>query len=270
MKKICVLCLAMVMALTVSGCGADTSSATASGGKKHVKIGCVEPTLSMVNAMLPMLREQGYEPEVVVIEGNVNLIRLTNDKGLDASLGVHMPFMEKFNQDNKGELVMVKPYAFYSGMGFFSDRYATVDAIPQSARIGIMNDAMNMDRGLKILQDAGLIKLDPAKKGSYTTLDVTENPKNLQFIDMDQIQTVRSLADLDGAIVFFTHMVNAGRDCSSYLVRDREAENYPSAFVVRKENENAPWALDLEKTLRTPEMQAFIAKSYPGVYTFYE
>ncbi len=52
-------------------------------------------------------KERGYEIEPVIFDNNVNVIRALNDGALDASLGVHKPFMEKFNADNEGGLVMV-------------------------------------------------------------------------------------------------------------------------------------------------------------------
>lgn len=196
--------------------------------------------------------------------------QVLNDDGVDTSLGGHKPFMENFNADNNGDLVMVKPYAFYTGMGLYSDKYAKVEDFPVGAKIAVMNAAMNMDRGMKILRDAGPITLDAATKGTCTTLNVADNPKKIELIDMDQIQTVRALQDLDGAAVFFSHMKNAGRDCRTFILEDKNSVNYPSSFVVKKGNGETPWAKPLEEGLRSGPVRKFIEEKYTGVFTFYD
>ena len=133
-----------------------------------------------------------------------------------------------------------------------------------------MNDAMNMDKGLRMLEDAGLITLDKSKNEQYTLLDIKENPRNIEIIEMDQAQTVKSLEELDGAVVFFTHMRNAGKDYTTYLFRDQDAKDYTIALVVRKGNENAPWAIALAESLRSEEAGKVIKEYFGGVFTIYE
>lgn len=71
---------------------------------------------------------------------------------------------------------------------YIPEKYKSVDQIPDGAKIAIMNDAMNMDRALKILQIAGLIKLSDKVKDSYSIIDIKENRKKLKIIDMEQAQ----------------------------------------------------------------------------------
>lgn len=236
---------------------------------QKIKFGCVETSLAILEAMIPQLRERGYDIEPVVFDNNVNVIRVLNDGGVQASLGVHKPFMEKFNAENNGDLVMVEPYAYYGGMGLFSNKYKTVAEIPDKARIAVMSDAMNMDRALRILRDAGLITLQD-RSGILTTLDVADNPKKLELIEMDQTQTVRALSELDGAVVFFSHMTNAGLDCRTALFNDRNSKNYPSAIVVKSGSENTPWAKALEEALRSEPVKKYIQEKYVGAYEFYD
>lgn len=269
-KSYLALCLMAILALTA--CGSDKQeSAPAAGSegvKKTITFGVVEPSLPVLEAALPYIESKGYKLDIHLIEGNVNVIRAVNDGGVEAGLGVHKKFMEKFNADNNGDLVMVTPYAYYGGMGLYSDKFKSVEEFPEGAKIAIMNDAMNMDRAMRILEDAGLITL-ASKDGVYTTLDVVGNPKNIELIDMDQIQTVRALQDLDAAVVFFSHMNNAGRDCRTYIIKDKIASEYPSAIVVKKGSEETEWAKTLEEGLRSEPVRKYIEETYVGVYEFY-
>lgn len=262
MKKLLLMMLSLTIVLSLAGSDLYAQP-------QKLKVGCVETSLGILETLAPYAKEKGYEIEPVIFDNNVNVIRALNDGSVDASLGVHKPFMEKFNAENKGDLVMVTPYAYYAGMGLFSQKHKTLADIPDKARIAIMNDVMNMDRALRILQDAGLLKLKQTD-GVITILDIAENPKKLELIEMDQIQTVRALSELDGAVVFFTHMVNAGLDCRTALFNDLNSKNYPMAMVVKSASEDAPWAKALEEALRSEPVKQYMREKYAGAYDFYD
>ena len=68
-----------------------------------------------------------------------------------------------------------------------------VDELKSGARIGIPNDPTNGGRALLLLQDKGLIKVDPKVGLKATPIDVTETPKNLRFVELDAAQLSRHL-----------------------------------------------------------------------------
>ena len=266
MKKIIAILLLAFIPVFFAGCG---STKTDDNDKKtSITVAVVETSKVPMDEVVNELKDK-YAIELTLFDNNVNAIRAVNDGSADASLAVHKPFMEKFNSENSGDLTMIEPYGYFTGIGLYSEKHNSVESLPDGAKIGIMNDAMNMDRGLRMMEDAGLIKLDPAVSGTYTLLDITENPKNFEFIDMDQIQTVRSLSDLDASIVFFTHMRNADKDFESYLIRDNDAEDYPMGIVVKEENKDAEWAIALAEALQLDSVRKAMTDAFGGVYEFY-
>lgn len=127
------------------------------------------------------MEEQGYTVEYQVFDNNMNTLVACNDGSVDAVFVVHKPFMESFNEGNDADLVMLEPYVYTSYMGLFSEKYDSIDEIPDGATIAIPNDAMNMDRALRILASGGLITLEEDVEQCSTT-DIKENPKELQFM----------------------------------------------------------------------------------------
>ncbi|GKX53127.1 MetQ/NlpA family ABC transporter substrate-binding protein [Budvicia aquatica] len=254
-------CFLIILGLTACDSADKPSEA-------KLKIACNEVSCAIIEPGLSWIKQHGLNVELVMMDNNVNIIKSVNDGSVDAGVGVHSKFMESFNQQNNGKLVMVKPYPFTTGIGFYSERYKSLDTLPEQAKIAIMNDAMNMDRGLRMLQSAGLIELDKTKNDSYSLLDITKNPKQLEFIDMDQTQTVRSLQDVDGAVVFFTHMRNANKDFRSYIVRDKSANEFPMGLVVRQDNTEQPWANTLAEALRSESVRQGITKNFDGVFEY--
>lgn len=268
LKRIVIASLAFTMCLGFVGCSKESKEE--SKEKKLIKIGGTEISQVSYNAMKEDYESKGYKTEFVMFDSNPVVLEACNNNEIDIALGQHKKFVESFNKNKKGNLEVVKPYGYYTGIGLYSEKHKKIEDIKDNSSIAIMNDAMNMDIGLKVLQDAGLIKLSKKSEGSYTIADIVENPKNLKIIDMDQAQTVRSLQDMDAALVFFTHMHNAGKDSKSYLIRDKESINCPMGPIAKKENSSEKWATDFASCLRIPKVQNEIEKSFPGVFTFYK
>lgn len=265
MKKLVAGLSCFLIMLGLAGCdNADKSS------EAKLKIACNEVSCAILQPGLGWIAEHGLNVELVMMDNNVNIIRAINDGSVDAGVGVHSKFMDNFNKQNNGKLVMVEPYPFTTGIGLYSERFKSIDDLPVGAKIAIMNDAMNMDRGLRMLQSAGLIELDQNKSDNYSLLDITKNVKNLELIDMDQTQTVRSLQDVDGAVIFFTHMRNANKDFRSYLIRDKNANEFPMGLVVRQDNAAQPWAKTLAEALRSPEVRQGINQNFDGVFEYFD
>ena len=158
-KKIALLALTAALVFALSGCGntatdpgESTPEQTGQDTKTEINIACVETTQALVDAVVPVMEEKGYTLTYTLFDNNMNTLTATNDGSVDGVFVVHKAFMDSFNQANSADLVMLEPYVYTSGMGLFSEKYDSVDAIPDGATIAIPNDAMNMDRALRILR----------------------------------------------------------------------------------------------------------------------
>lgn len=270
LKKLMMVVMIVAMSLALCACSSDSDAGNAGDNdKKEVHIACVETTQALVDKVVPLMEAKGYTMDYEVFDNNMNTLTACYDGSVDGVFVVHKPFMESFNQANNGDLVMLQPYVYTSYMGLFSEKYDSIEAIPDGASIAIANDAMNMDRALRILESAGLITLEEGVE-QYSVANIKDNPKNLQLMDMDQTQLVRSIADVDGIVAFFSHMQKAGKDFNTYLARDYDPEAYPTALVVKAANEDAQWAKDLNDAFLSDEIKAFAQEYYGGLYEYYK
>lgn len=281
MKNKIKILLLMILVVTVmlGGCNSAKQSKNLVDGDENkedvmedriIKVGGTETSQYVFDAINEEYEKLGYKAEFVLFDSNVLPITAANDGSIDISFGQHIKFMEQFNKENKGNLVMMEPYGYYTGIGLYSEKHDSIEEFPEGAKISIMNDVMNMNRGLEILDDIGLIKLSDKNKGHYTIIDIVDNPKKIEIIEMEQAQTVRSLDEMDGAIVFFTHMHNAGKDPSKYLARDKNADKYPMSPIVKEKNKNKQWAIDFANCLKIDSVKEKIDKEFPGVFIHYE
>ena len=267
------LLLGFVLVLGLVGCSSNkgTEKTKEKTDNKTIRIACTEGMEPAVKACRPYFEKLGYDVETIIVDLNVNILKAIQDGSADAGLGVHKKFMEQFNNENKGTLQMAEPYGFSTGMAIYSDKYDSLDELPEGTKMSIISDAMNQDWGLKILRDHGLITLKDVD-GLYTILDVDENPKKIEFFEMDQTQTVRSLDDMDAAIIFFGHMLNSNRDFTDYLARDKNSLEYPMGYVFNPEAKNNPDNMEkmLSDALFEDEVKTVIKDHYKGVYSYFK
>lgn len=266
-KRNIILILLVSLSLVLTGCGEKSEEV---GEKKELELVCMESSLPILERVKTVMEEKGYKVNISLVDLNVPVMESVQDKSADAGLGVHIKFMGKYNNDNNGELDMVEPYAYYTGIGLYSNKFEKIEDIPENARISIMHDAMNMDMGLRMLRDFGVIELEENHEGDYSTLNITDNPKNIEFIEVDQTQTIRMMDELDGAIAFFGHAKSAGLDPEGYVVRNKDGEDYPMSMVVRKENKETKWAKDLALAFHEPLVKDYITENFKGVFDFYD
>ncbi|MDR0629614.1 MAG: MetQ/NlpA family ABC transporter substrate-binding protein [Treponema sp.] len=209
------------------------------------------------------LAAQGIDLKIVVFTDYVqpNAALLAGD--LDANFFQHIPYLESSEEWKNGLSflwgVHVEPYGLYSA------KYKNAADIPNGATIAINNDPSNEGRALLLLQANGLITLDPASGLRATPLDITFNPKNLKFRELEAAQLPRSLPDVDAATINGNYALEAGlnpvRD--SLFIEGAESP-YVNGLVVKKGNEGDPRLEALKKVLLTQKVKDYIGNTYDG------
>ena len=74
-------------------------------------------------------------------------------------------------------------------------------SLADGIKIAIPNDATNEGRALLLLQAYGLIKVDENAGITATVADITENPLNIEFIEVEAALVPNALPDVDYAAI---------------------------------------------------------------------
>src|SRR5690606_27057352 len=102
------------------------------------------------------------------------------------------------------------------------------------ATVAIPNDPTNGGRALLVLAKEGLIKVNPEAGLKAGPADITENPKNLQFSELDAAQLPRSLEDVAAAVINTNFALEAGLDPNADAIAIEGQESpYANVIVVR-------------------------------------
>lgn len=206
----------------------------------------------------------GLNIEVVEFSDYVIPNTALADGDIQANSFQHRPYLENQVKDRGFDLVEIGT-TITTPMGIYSDKLESLDALPEGAKIGIPNDPTNGGRALLVLQDLGLLTLAEGTGLVPTPLDITENPKNLEFLELDAAQLPRSLADTDASIINTNYALAAGLNPNTDTIGMEKADSpYVNIIVVRKGNEEQDWAKKLVEAYHSAEVKAFIDEKYEG------
>ena len=135
----------------------------------------------------------------------------------------------------------------------------------KSIEIAIPNDTTNEARALLLLDDLGYIKLDPNAGIAATTADITDNPKNISFKEVEAAQVPNVLQDVDYAIINSNYAIEAGiNPVKDSLGIEGSASAYGNVLVVKEGSENEPKILALKAALESQQVVDFINEKYDG------
>ena len=267
-KKLSVLAAVTLVAAAafVSGCGSNAPA----GGTEITKNTVVTvaatpvPHSEILNEIKPLLAKEGIDLKIIEFTDYVKPNLALADKEVDATFHQHLPFLEKFNAEHNTNLVSAGN-VHIEPMGVYSHKIKTLSDLPLKAKVAIPNDPSNGGRALLILQAAGLIKLKDGGTVSSTVQDITDNPKQLQFSELDAAQVPRAIDDVDIAVINTNFALEAGLNpLKDSLFLEAKDSPYANILAIRAGDESRPEIQKLLKALQSPEVKKFIEDKYKG------
>lgn len=268
LKKLSVLAAVTLVAAAafVSGCGSNAPA----GGTEITKNTVVTvaatpvPHSEILNEIKPLLAKEGIDLKIIEFTDYVKPNLALADKEVDATFHQHLPFLEKFNAEHNTNLVSAGN-VHIEPMGVYSHKIKTLSDLPLKAKVAIPNDPSNGGRALLILQAAGLIKLKDGGTVSSTVQDITDNPKQLQFSELDAAQVPRAIDDVDIAVINTNFALEAGLNpLKDSLFLEAKDSPYANILAIRAGDESRPEIQKLLKALQSPEVKKFIEDKYKG------
>lgn len=230
-----------------------------------LKVGATPvPHAEILEVIVPILEAQGIFLEIVEFTDYLRPNLALKDKELDANFFQHVPYLESFNQDAGTDLVSLVG-VHVEPLGVFSAKHASIADLPNKATIAIPNDATNGGRALLLLQEAGLVKLDPKADIAPTLLDIIENKQQIKFIELEAAQLSRSLPDVDAAVINGNYALQAQLSPVNDSIFLEGAESpYVNIIAVRSEDAENDTLLKLATALLSDQVRTFLNEKYDG------
>lgn len=135
----------------------------------------------------------------------------------------------------------------------------------KGVKIAIPNDTTNEARALLLLQENGYIKLDPNAGITATPADITENPYNISFQEVEAANIPNVLPDVDYAIINSNYAIDAGiNPVKDSLAIEGSASKYVNILTVHESNKDADATKALAAALQSQKVADYISSNYDG------
>ena len=248
---------------------AETPSAeTPAGETVTLRIGGTPaPHVEILEQVVPILAEQGITLAITTMNDYNTPNDAVEDGSLDANYFQHITYMNDFNDQNGTHLVSAAE-VHYEPMSLYAGKVSSLDELADGALIGVPNDATNEARALLVLQQEGLITLREGAGITATINDIVDNPKNLQFSEMEAAQLPLRLADLDMAVINGNYAIDAGLSMDDALATEsadgEAAQAYVNVLAVKEGREDDPAIQALAAALCSDEVKTYIEENYNG------
>ena len=271
MKRIIALILALTLCLGFAACTSGKPDEPKGNDPQTVtlKVGASPaPHAEILEKAKELLKDKGINLEIVQFTDYVQPNNATEDGDVDANYFQHKPYMDNFNAENGTHLVSVANI-HYEPFGLYPGKVKTIDELPDGAQIAVPNDGTNEARALLLLESCGLIKLKDGVGLEATKLDIVENTKNLDIVEMEAAQLPSVLDSVDMAVINGNYAIDAGLSVGKDAVATEgasgvAAETYANIICVKEGNENNEAVKTLIEVLRSDEIKKFINEKYDG------
>lgn len=276
-KKLVSLLLATTLVAGVlSGCGSDSNSG-ASSDSGSSDAGQETTTLTVGASLTPhaeileqaksILEKDGVNLKIVEIEDTVTPNTGLLEGSLDANFFQHQPYLDDFNKENNSDLVSAGT-VHYEPFGIYAGKVDNLEDLPDGATVAVPNNVTNEARALLLLEQEGVIKLKEGVDIKATVNDIEENPKNIKIEEIAPEQLVRSLPDVDVAVINGNYAIEGGLHVKDALAVESDqsvaAQTYANIVAVQSKDKDNEAVKKLVEVLQSEEIQKFIEDKYDG------
>ncbi|MDD5922239.1 MAG: MetQ/NlpA family ABC transporter substrate-binding protein, partial [Eubacteriales bacterium] len=254
-KKLGAVLLVGILALTATACGSSSksdSSSSKSSSKSEgtlnnyskdkpvtVKVGLTAAIYKEIwDPIAKDLKKEGINIEQVQFSDYVTPDEALENGEVTITSHQHHAFLKSTVKDKGWNDLVSAGDTFIIAMNLYSKKYKDVKDIPDKATIAIPNDASNEGRALKLLADAGLIKLNDDENPNLSS--ITENPKNLEFKELNAADVAPALPDVDAAVINGNYALDADINPDSCIYKETKYsdDSYFCLIAVKEKNKD--------------------------------
>ncbi|MET4060689.1 D-methionine transport system substrate-binding protein [Arthrobacter sp. UYP6] len=213
-----------------TGCG--TGSAAADDRRIRIIVTESAPYQEPTKIAARLLEERGWTLDATYVTDIIQPNLAVSNGEFDANYFQHGAYLQQFIADKNLQLDPLF-YVYGSPGGIWSERWNSLQELPDGARIALPVDPANNGRALVLLRDAGLLEL---KEGvgviKVSQEAITANPRNFEFVEVDQQSLSKTLPDVDAGFLFVRLAAEIGLTVEGALAFEAEADQLPFRCVV--------------------------------------
>ena len=270
MRKIIIAILTVVITLNLAACGKAPEPTDKKIETTVIKIGIVgeitEPWVPTIEA----LAKENIEIQLVKFADYILPNQALADGEIDLNAFQHVAFLNNEIKEKGFELTPIGN-TMIAPLNLYSDKIKNVEEIKGNDKIGIPNDVTNGGRAIKVLESAGLIEVDPAAEYVPGVKDITANPLNLEFIEVEASNLPSLLPDVAAAIINGNHasdnnLTQQDAIFTQDVTQIKPDNPYINVIVARTEDKDNELYKRIVDAYQTDATKEALQKAYNGLY----
>lgn len=259
-----VLVLAVGFAIAkLTGGGSDGKAVSGSAFGSTVQI-AFQASSASENAFLEYLNKEiapdyGITIKPVGIEDGNQLDQATADGKYIANIYQHSHWLKQVTDSTGMKLTALGP-VFQWSYSLYSQKYASLDDLPQGATIALLNDPANTAQALWILERAGKLTFkDGVDPWDATENDIADNLGGYKFTYIEYGAGPRTLSSVDAVIDYNMSFVDAGTPDKYRIYQPDAPREFAGQLVVGTKYVDDPQVDKLKKIFFDPRVQQYLA-----------
>ena len=155
-------------------------------------------------------------------------------------------------------------------LSLYSNKITSISELKAGDKIAVPSDPTNEGRCFKILEAQGVLKVDPAAGYLPEIKDITDNPLNLEFVEVEAANTYSLLPDVAAAFINGAHASDHGLTPDDAIctetVQPGSDNPYINIIAVRTADLNNDVYQKVLAAYQTAETAQAILDIYQGLY----
>lgn len=274
MKKNKILALSVALVLSLSACGTSASTQSSSGSSgagaiTEVTVGVVGSNNEQWDTVNELLAKDNIQVKLVEF-AEYKLPNAALDSGeIDLNAFQHKAYLEKEIAD-LGYDISILGDTILAPLSLYSNYITDIEQLKEGDKIAVPSDPTNEGRCFKILESAGVLEVDPAAGYIPEIKDITSNPLNLEFVEVEAANTASLLPDVAAAFVNGAHAVDNGLKLEDAVYTEQVepgSDNpYINIIACRTGEENNEVYQKVLAAYQSEESAQAILDIYQGAY----
>lgn len=257
-------------------CILSAGSAFAADEWTEVRVGVVGDYNAQWDTVNELLAPEKIRVKLVKFSDYATPNRALADKELDLNAFQHKAFLANDIERNGYKITaigdtIITPLRIYNN----KEKIKSIADIKDGDIIAIPSDLTNGGRAIKLLEAAGLVKVDPAKGFVPNKLDITHYNVKIKIREAESGILARLLPDVTAALInggnAFTAGLNPEKDAIYAENIDPKTNPYVgqlvNVIVSRTEDKDNPVYQKIVKAYQTDAVAKTLLEAYQGAYT---
>ena len=261
MKKI-ILFLSFIFLFSCSNSGKNTNI---------VKVGYIGESDRVIwEEVMSQVSNENIQIELISFADYLLPNQALNDGEIDLNNFQHYAFFNN-EVETKGYKLTAIADTCLAAMNIYSQNITNINEIKEGDKVAIPNDPSNGGRALKVLESAGLIKLKDKSIANPELIDISENPLNIEIVEVDAGSIYSLLPDVACAVINCNFALNFGLNPDEdSIFKDNPSnyadKNYINIIAARTEDKDNEIYKKIVKAYQSEEVKNIYNKDFKGAY----